>query len=531
MYKVMIVDDETIILSGIKFLLDWEAHDCVISQTARNGKDALEQIRQSPPDIVLADINMPVMDGIELLRRVDEAFPHIVFIMLTNLEEFELARKALVYRAVDYLLKSRLETETLERALEAAKKERDKRTQLMVVNSQDYFAKKEEETLINRSLQALLFMSGMQEESGQAEEVLMNYGMLDAYAYLHILFDYSTLPDAENMGVKERRELLEWMRELTGKTADTVFRKNYVILDTAQTDALVLFVYHLNEGWERSRLVFQKKLTSTVGMITQAGCTVLATACFQGRAELSACRREYQALLDGYYLTGKPGEMLKEERLEALGLSGIGGSLQREIHRRNLAGVQAILDKAASRVRGVVHQKSQAIWLLNELNRSASLALGELGCRTGGTAGRISSSAEIDSIKTRTQVLDWIDMLEKMLRDTLESVSGQGNQIAERARRYVLEHLEEHVSLQDAADHVGVSVGYLSTVFKRTHSQSFIDFANQAKIEYACKLLEDNQLMIAEIAYKLGFENAYYFSKVFRKYMGMTPTDYQKKGR
>lgn len=142
MYKVMIVDDETIILSGIKFLVDWEKIGCVISATARNGEDALEQIRKMPPDIVLADINMPVMDGITLLSKVSQEFPHIVFIMLTNLEEFELARKALQNRAVDYLLKSRLEASVLEEALERAKKERSQRARLTVADSEEFFQKK-----------------------------------------------------------------------------------------------------------------------------------------------------------------------------------------------------------------------------------------------------------------------------------------------------------------------------------------------------------------------------------------------------
>ena len=72
MYRILIVDDETIILSGIKFLVDWEKYDCTIADIARNGQDALEKIRLCVPDIVLCDINMPVMGGIELLRTVDE---------------------------------------------------------------------------------------------------------------------------------------------------------------------------------------------------------------------------------------------------------------------------------------------------------------------------------------------------------------------------------------------------------------------------------------------------------------------------
>ena len=72
MYNCLIVDDETIILSGIKFLIDWEKNDCAIMDTARNGRDALEKIRSCPPDIVLCDINMPVLNGMELLKICNE---------------------------------------------------------------------------------------------------------------------------------------------------------------------------------------------------------------------------------------------------------------------------------------------------------------------------------------------------------------------------------------------------------------------------------------------------------------------------
>lgn len=122
MYNCLIVDDETIILSGIKFLIDWEKNDCAIMDTARNGRDALEKIRSCPPDIVLCDINMPVLNGMELLKICNEEFPSIVFVMLTNLQEFDLARDAIRYRAADYLLKVQLEAPALEESLQKAKR-------------------------------------------------------------------------------------------------------------------------------------------------------------------------------------------------------------------------------------------------------------------------------------------------------------------------------------------------------------------------------------------------------------------------
>lgn len=160
MYKVMIVDDETIILSGIKSLVDWEKNDCELVATARNGLEALEQVYSMPVDIMLIDLNMPVMDGVTLMGKVHEEYPDIVFIVLTNLEEFELARQAMKYRAVDYLLKSRLEAPKLEETLERAKVERASRTQQTVVNAVSYLEKEERKKIISKVLQEVLFFSG-----------------------------------------------------------------------------------------------------------------------------------------------------------------------------------------------------------------------------------------------------------------------------------------------------------------------------------------------------------------------------------
>ena len=202
MYKVMIVDDETIILSGIKFLVDWEKIGCVISATARNGEDALEQIRKMPPDIVLADINMPVMDGITLLSKVSQEFPHIVFIMLTNLEE----------------------------ALERAKKERSQRARLTVADSEEFFQKKKQEEAANRALQEMILLK--QREDDAAAAVLSDCGMLENYGYFYIPFDYSGMPDAGQMTKESRTELMRWIRELLQKTAENIYRGRYVLVDT-----------------------------------------------------------------------------------------------------------------------------------------------------------------------------------------------------------------------------------------------------------------------------------------------------------
>ena len=117
-YRVLIADDEPIILSGIRHLIDWSKADAEIIGAAGNGEEAYAIIEREHPDIVITDIKMPVMDGLALAGRCSEEFPDIVFIILTSLEEFSLAKEAIGYGITDYLLKTELDGDRLMKALE-----------------------------------------------------------------------------------------------------------------------------------------------------------------------------------------------------------------------------------------------------------------------------------------------------------------------------------------------------------------------------------------------------------------------------
>ena len=118
MYRIILVDDEPLILAGIASLISWEDHDCTIVGKATNGPSAYEMIMSQKPDIVITDIRMPVMDGLALMEKCQAAGFRCPFIVLTNLEEFSLARKALSLGACEYLVKLNLTPEELFRQVQ-----------------------------------------------------------------------------------------------------------------------------------------------------------------------------------------------------------------------------------------------------------------------------------------------------------------------------------------------------------------------------------------------------------------------------
>ncbi len=133
-----------------------------------------------------------------------------------------------------------------------------------------------------------------------------------------------------------------------------------------------------------------------------------------------------------------------------------------------------------------------------------------------------------DILRMLNQAADELFGAEKV---ETEAVEGEKNPIVELAREYVAEHYYENLMLADVAEKVGVSAGYLSTLFQKQLEKGFVDYLNEIRIDHACTYLRQNYLKTYEIAYKVGFNDEKYFSKVFKKITGQSPSEYRKSGQ
>ncbi|UUZ90510.1 response regulator [Paenibacillus sp. P25] len=117
MLRVVIVEDEYIVRYGIRSMIDWEKVGLAVIGEASNGQEALELIVQEPPDILITDIKMPVMDGLALIAEVRKFSPHMKILILSNLEDFQYAKEAIRYGVSEYLIKSDMMPRDFEEAL------------------------------------------------------------------------------------------------------------------------------------------------------------------------------------------------------------------------------------------------------------------------------------------------------------------------------------------------------------------------------------------------------------------------------
>ncbi len=112
-----------------------------------------------------------------------------------------------------------------------------------------------------------------------------------------------------------------------------------------------------------------------------------------------------------------------------------------------------------------------------------------------------------------------------------KELSGEKNHLVELAKEYMADHYYENLTLVEVAQKVGITSGYLSTLFSQTLNKGFVDCLNELRIDHACTYLQQNYLKTYEIAYKVGFNDEKYFSKVFKKVTGQSPSEYRKANR
>lgn len=171
MIKLMMFDDEPLMLESLQSIVDWEAYHIEICATGRNGKQAMDLIAQNPPHLVITDINMPAVNGLELLEKCREKYGDTpLFIMLTCVDEYQLIRRAFLNQAVDYLVKLELTadiltqsiTKAIQRLYELDVIKPDKRTHIV----------EEIKEYINQNLHKRLDLSQIAEEFGYTSKYI-----------------------------------------------------------------------------------------------------------------------------------------------------------------------------------------------------------------------------------------------------------------------------------------------------------------------------------------------------------------------
>lgn len=528
MINLLIADDEPLVQAGIKSILNWEEYDINIVGTAANGAAAYEMIKEQSPDIVITDIKMPVMDGLELVKKCyEEQLLLPVFIILTSYEEFEFAKKALNYQVINYLVKLELTPETLSRTLEKAIDKVNKIRKASNTPGQEssslYFLQEQFYTRLILNL-----FESEHHFKTQCQNLNLNFDY-DAFAacYMGIYSEKLSLMAPEKQ-LSLYTSSLQMAKELTCKYIPchilSVDTKHFVILfflDQEQSRNYRQVIPHVIEHVSSMLFNYYSVTTlASVGPVVPDPIKIASS--FQEAKQFFPLVKPENPILfseDASYDQSMKNifniSLFKEDIRKAYA----------EFDEKALHDIfTAIMDLF----------ENQPAYYLQALDAAGNILYLSLSLLNNGEQliseifrDRSNGYRSLYELTSVSQIIDWLAVLRDGLCSSFSTYhKDYKNRIVLNVKRYIQEHVEEKLTLNKVSEVFNISPSYLSVLFSKYNHTGFTDYINQTKVEAAKKMMADDHLKIYEISDALGFESAFYFSRVFKKVTGISPRDY-----
>ncbi|NOU88728.1 response regulator [Paenibacillus sp. LMG 31460] len=532
MYKIAIVDDEELVREGIEELIQWKDHGFDFLGSFENGLDALEAFEEFVPDVVLTDIYMPFMDGLELTRQIVDKYPYAKVIMLTGYDEFEYVQQAIKLRVYDYLLKP-ISSKQLRAVLDKVKLEMD-----------EEFRQKEDlnklKIQLNLSLPLLRerFLESMVTSVLKKEVLEEKLALFDiklsGTCCMAVVIDVDDFGERSNSFTATEQELMRFavyniVEEIMDEEkCGLVFRsrddKIVSILFSEDMNSVYTLAQTLSEETRQCVKKFLK-FTVTIG---------IGTAC-SSLHEIALSYQKAIAALDYRFLLGKDN---------VISLSDLEGNdhrpaeIQIEWEKKlvlvlktgTVKEVNVVIEDCMQNLKlsripmqsCMIYIQKISVTLMSTINELGGLEL--LG-------NPINPFAEINTCKTLDEIEMW---LKEICKKVIGCIAGKRNNISSlkvgMAEEYIMgNYSNETLSVNDVCQHLQMSPSYFGTIFKTHTGETLIEYLTRIRIEKAMELLKYTDLKTYEIANKIGYRDPHYFSLIFKKKTGLSPTEYRER--
>lgn len=500
--KVLIIDDEYIMRQGIRHMIEWEKEGYTIVAEASNGEEGIAMIEEYKPDIVLADIVMPVLDGMEFSMVVKNRFPRVKLIILSSYDNFEYVKQTLLNGACDYVLKPSLNPKTLTAVLD--------KTAAAIPGM---CLQKDAELSIREKLGRYL---------GGYEVDLTQGDFRQRFPYTNCRLLLSNIGTVCECRQKEETELLHFLQDYWQGQADY---ETETLIVSGKT-CLVLLNYRVKD--EDAIMQAAKQCAAKLERC-EPGCFWVYGEVFGGLSDLQEAY-EQACVLAGqkFYYKDTPFLSVSDSRVckkaERFAYEQYAELLKYHNFNEALKQLEAYAVYMCNCTVDEYLLKNTAKNLIYNFLLEKEKELADWGL----PAKRTEIFRKID--KSR-YVQDFQCVLQQVLEELGKDCQGAaaGGNIAQ-IQQYINKHYAENLELAQIAKKFNYNYNYLSTYFNQHMKESFSEYLNRIRIEKACKILKTTSYSIAQVSELVGYSDPSYFSKIFKNQTGRTPSQWKRKG-
>lgn len=486
MYSVLIVDDEEPVLDSYAFLLESAGMDFTLAGKARSGFEAIKAIHELKPDVVFMDINMPGMDGIQVIAEVHDSVPGTVFILSTAYERFDLVQRAIPLGIFSYLVKP-VSKKTFLSTLDSLRSALEKRRPAPAAGSME---------LAERQF---------------LKETIWKELSMEEWEKFKDLFSFHS--DKGIVCLVEVAEVAErWYREIAAKLS---FKHRCLF-----TMHLSRGLYLIPEDVDRPFLLSQLAEAVAATVPEALFCSYAAGQVHRGPELYLSCGEALEEL----HNKKSYADVRLRERMRIVQIRRrIGIAPQEEVR-----GIFTSLweELFASYDFLVAKGKMAAFFTL--------LVDDYAGCFSAHTDQEplLSPVEEIMPIKDLAEWGEWsLQAFNEMHGAMARKRSGNFPLPLAKAMDFLNDHFSDQLQLSAVAEAAQVSGAYLSRLFSEHLHTTFVDFLTELRVDKAERLIREARMNVKEVAYAVGYQDPNYFSKIFRKATGMPPTVYAAQQR
>lgn len=527
MYRIMIVDDEPLILAGVTSLLNWEEHQCKIVRKASNGKQALGLMETLQPDIVISDIKMPVMDGISFMKASIENGYTASFILLTNLEEISLIKEALRLGAVDYLVKLELDEKALIAALERAKV-RCNLTHRRIPAMEDGEGTTDQR-IHNYFRHILISDRDTQPDEELAAVIREHYPVL---LLMLIHFNYEFEGAAEKFTRADQKRTMKFAENIIHEMAKGFFDRSCLLKKEQNSFILVLSLEGLAD-YQQQAETMSVKLRQAMKFYFQGPVSIAVSRPVGEADEIQDLLYQAMSAMNDTYCDDSGQIIFYSENCResfrhsrSFNINFLKKELKGIIRRNDHDSFSHIMNQIIELFVQCRPSRAQAVNACSNLYYFITFLLEER--KEENFPYILDVAGQLNRLSDLNAVIAWLEGFRDQVAEALVICKeSRQDKYMELILDYIREHYREKITLNQMSSMLNISQGYLSSTFKKNTGKNFTDYVTEVKIEKAKELIETYQYMMYEVSDMLGFDTQYYFSAVFKKITGYTPKEYE----
>ncbi|OAS18971.1 response regulator [Paenibacillus oryzisoli] len=536
MYKLLIVEDEPLIRAGLQHYFDWAELGFTTIVEAVNGKEGWLTAQHVQPDLIITDIRMPEMDGLQMIEHIRATRPDTLFIILTGFNDFEYAQKAIRLGGVYAFLLKPLEYDesfaTLQSCMAALKQKHDERAQRMDLEQQA------SEIRTYKSNQLVKYL--LENEHAAWDEGIRQH--LHDFGHLTIRYQPMVVTwfPQDSVSFYDKREFRQQAEGIIRRALESVYRSSIPIplllyIDKTKCYAIALLGDQAStyEVEPDSFTVSNSSLFMAIGKATSDSSQLP-----------QLLRQTDQALYQRYYQVNrqfflpvetnetqtraKDTRLLLEETDKNRLIAGLESG--------NIRDIEELMQRLATDLR--THMPHTSLdrgfaYIQDIISITVRFAHRNGVPVEGVYSEKLLKLTCVDDFPTLEALFNWLAawmvQVSEVYREEFSSTNHQDVLIFELIEAYIKEHIDQDITLQMVADRFFYNPSYLSRIFKRKLDKNYMRFVTEIRIHYAQECLKKPEYLVTDVCAMCGYKSYKHFVKTFRSITNMTPTDYRKK--